>query len=65
MMGLSADRYYGAWETPRTGRRTTLGSAFDGVHERRANQMLADEPGLHFVGAQHVADRQVIRPIVP
>ena len=39
-------------------------SRFFRLHQRHVNQVLAQKPDLQFVGAQHVADHQVIGAIV-
>src|SRR5580692_7540913 len=35
------------------------------MHERRIDQMFAEEPDLEFIGAQHIADGQIVGAIVP
>jgi len=34
------------------------------MHERRIDQVFAEEPGLQFIGAQHIADGQIVGAIV-
>src|ERR1700685_247288 len=34
------------------------------MYERRVDQVLAEKPGLEFIGAQHVADGQIVGAIV-
>ena len=34
------------------------------MHERRIDQMFAEEPDLEFIGAQHIADGEIVGAIV-